>query len=260
MPVGTPRGESAASHPYSASIPAILDIAENSSIPSLRGTCFFVLGLISSTPQGAEILAEYGWEAALSPLGVPTGICVPTNLEHFIHTPSWSGYTPEISKIHLQPVSSPPEKEVITAIQNLANSVIANAASRTLTRLKTRPEYRPIFSSPTVFFRVLHIISTQRFRLPVRRYIIDLFNIEMNAELVSALTDSAQVLTASPGQKTTKLQVSRSDMFPNTVESGNDSESEEEVSEFGSATHAVAKAQQPAALNLKPVCRIVGFP
>ncbi|KAF8631052.1 hypothetical protein AX15_002660 [Amanita polypyramis BW_CC] len=115
-------------------IPAILDIIENSPIPSLRGTCFFVLCLISSTIQGAEILAEYGWEAALSPLGIPTGICMPANLEIFISIPPWTEHTPEYNRIRLKPVTSATEKEIITAIQNLANSVIANAASRTLTK------------------------------------------------------------------------------------------------------------------------------
>lgn len=47
-------------------------------------TCFFVLGLISSTSQGAEILDDYRWEATLSPLGTPTGLCIPLDLEKFV--------------------------------------------------------------------------------------------------------------------------------------------------------------------------------
>lgn len=50
----------------------------------LLRTCFFVLGLISSTPQGAEILDDYHWEATLSPLGLPSGLCVPTNIDNFV--------------------------------------------------------------------------------------------------------------------------------------------------------------------------------
>ena len=84
-------------------IPAILQIAEESLILSVRGsvslwlvlvrlglieirvrTCFFVLGLISSTPQGAEILDDYHWEATLSPLGLPTGMCVPANVDQLV--------------------------------------------------------------------------------------------------------------------------------------------------------------------------------
>jgi rapamycin-insensitive companion of mTOR len=51
---------------------------------ALSRTCFYVLGLISSTPHGAEILSDYGWEATLSPLGFPTGLCVPIDLEKFL--------------------------------------------------------------------------------------------------------------------------------------------------------------------------------
>lgn len=34
--------------------------------------------------QGAEILDDYRWEATLSPLGLPTGLCVPVDLDRFI--------------------------------------------------------------------------------------------------------------------------------------------------------------------------------
>ncbi|KAF8349461.1 Rapamycin-insensitive companion of mTOR, N-term-domain-containing protein [Amanita rubescens] len=240
-------------------IPVILDIAENSPIPSLKGTCFFVLGLISSTVQGADILAEYGWEAALSPLGMPTGICTPASLEKFINIPSWTENSSEINRTWLKPVTVPMEKEVITAVQNLANSVIANAASRTLTKLKSRPEYRPVFTSPVVFFRAMHIISTQRFRLPVRRYVIDLFGVEMNSELVSTFMDCAKTLKASPTQKATKLQVSQSDMFANLGRSGHDSGSESEGDDSDpAAQNTTTNGQQPV-LAPKPVHKVVGF-
>lgn len=65
-------------------IPQIMQIAEESLVLSVRGTCFFVLGLISSTAQGAEILDDYNWEATLSPLGQPTGLCVPMDVDRFI--------------------------------------------------------------------------------------------------------------------------------------------------------------------------------
>lgn len=47
-------------------------------------TCFFVLGLISSTAQGAEILDDFGWESTLSPLGSPTGLCIPVDIDKFV--------------------------------------------------------------------------------------------------------------------------------------------------------------------------------
>jgi hypothetical protein len=56
-------------------------------------TCFFVLGLISSTSQGAEILDDYRWEATLSPLGLPTGLCIPSDLDKFISVRHWISLT-----------------------------------------------------------------------------------------------------------------------------------------------------------------------
>ncbi|KAJ7107266.1 Rapamycin-insensitive companion of mTOR, N-term-domain-containing protein, partial [Mycena crocata] len=151
-------------------IPTVLDIAHNSPIPSVRGTCFFVLGLISSTSQGAEILDDYRWEATLSPLGLPTGLCIPVDLDIFISIPPWMQHQSDKSESRLIPPTSQTELDVITAIHNLANTVIANAASRSLARMKSRPEFKSIFSSPAMFFRALHTVSTQRYRLPVRRY------------------------------------------------------------------------------------------
>lgn len=81
-------------------IPDLILVAQESPILSVRGyvrslslqnlthpsvrTAFFVLGLISSTIAGAEVLSDHGWDATLTPLGLPTGICVPADLTRFI--------------------------------------------------------------------------------------------------------------------------------------------------------------------------------
>lgn len=43
-----------------------------------------MIGLIASTEQGAEILSDYGWLAATTALGEPTGMCVPENISKFM--------------------------------------------------------------------------------------------------------------------------------------------------------------------------------
>jgi len=119
-------------------------------------TCFFALGLVSSTPQGAEILEDYGWEATLSPLGLPTGLCIPADIEKFLSVrfpqvpfrrgsglyvlfffpqiPSWDVTPPKKNENRLKPPASENEIEVMTAVSNLANTVIANTASRALAK------------------------------------------------------------------------------------------------------------------------------
>jgi hypothetical protein len=46
-------------------------------------TCFFVLGLISTTVPGADLLEDYGWVPTTTTLGLTTGLCVPENINDF---------------------------------------------------------------------------------------------------------------------------------------------------------------------------------
>ncbi|KAI0775530.1 Rapamycin-insensitive companion of mTOR, N-term-domain-containing protein [Trametes elegans] len=270
-------------------IPAILEIAEQSLVLSVRGTCFFVLGLISSTPQGAEILDDYHWEATLSPLGLPTGLCVPVDVDKFvsvrpqllalivlqmlmcIQIPHWDCVASEAGEDNrLAPPESDEEMEVMTAIYNLANTVIANSASRSLTKMRSKPEYRHIFSSPSMFYRALHTISSQKYRLPVRRYIFDLFNIELDADVVRELGECAVTLLAPPvpaaeaseptpvAEEKPGATAAASSSFRPMPARHHVDESDEEGSDV-EEQEAVARKPRAPVMSLRPKSRIIGF-
>jgi hypothetical protein len=59
----------------------IVKIAEQASVLSMRGTAFFVLGLISRSQHGLEMLFEAGWVAAVDHRGYSTGSCLPADLK-----------------------------------------------------------------------------------------------------------------------------------------------------------------------------------
>lgn len=59
----------------------IIKIATTSEVMTMRGTAFFVLGLISRSLHGMEILAEYGWNAATDRVGRSLGFCLPPTLD-----------------------------------------------------------------------------------------------------------------------------------------------------------------------------------
>ena len=61
-------------------VESIINIAENSQVLTLKGTAFFVLGLISKTMQGLEILLEHGWDGTTTTMGESLGFCVPLKL------------------------------------------------------------------------------------------------------------------------------------------------------------------------------------
>ncbi|CAE6415154.1 unnamed protein product [Rhizoctonia solani] len=182
----------------------IVEIASKSEVLSVRGTCFYVLGLISSTPQGAEVLDEYEWEATVTPLGFTTGLCLPMDIEKFLYINPWEPYSDDSRKA-LKPPSDPMEREILKGINNLSNTVIQNQASRILSRYKHRPHGRRAFQSIPLFYRALHVLGTQRFRLPVRRYVLDLFDIKLDPTVITLLHEFGQKLAEPEPQPEEKV-------------------------------------------------------
>lgn len=61
----------------------IIEICKNTEVWSVKGTAFFVLGLLSNTAEGLEILDEYDWDVALDVNNNPTNFCLPKKLEDY---------------------------------------------------------------------------------------------------------------------------------------------------------------------------------
>ncbi|WWD20882.1 hypothetical protein CI109_105359 [Kwoniella shandongensis] len=162
----------------------IIEIAEQSPILTIRGTCFFVIGLISSTRMGAEILEEFGWIATRTPLGHTTGLCLPNDISRFVRIEPW-----DITDLRAKHVPLPKlsglEGEIMTSIANLSNYVLAAGAMNNLKKIRNRhPRY---FSSITLFHRALLSISSNHYQAPVRRFILDLFEIKLEPETLTQL-------------------------------------------------------------------------
>lgn len=106
------------------------------------------------------------------------------------------------------------------------------------------------------------MLSTQRYRLPVRRYIVDLFNVDLDPLSIVALEKSAVKLKADPSYKPTSATITRMSIFGRLGKTRRPSESESSEEEDsplnGNASHGVPKDQGPV-LALKPVTRIIGF-
>lgn len=126
--------------------------------------------------------------------------------------------------------------------------------------MKSRPEYRSVFSAPSMLYRALHIISTQKYRLPVRRYILDLFTVGLNPDVVKALVDCASSLKAPPSFKVEEPVSRVVSMFgrPPRTRHASDSDDEDE-DELGSEETRTTFVQERPAISLRPVSRIVGF-
>ena len=62
----------------------ISNISKNSCILSVRGTCCYVLGLISKTYAGTQALMNLGWQTLSKDKDVFDGIVVPLDLNSFL--------------------------------------------------------------------------------------------------------------------------------------------------------------------------------
>jgi rapamycin-insensitive companion of mTOR len=124
--------------------------------------------------------------------------------------------------------------------------------------MKSRPEYRSAFSSPSVFFRALHTVSTQRYRLPVRRYILDLFTTELDGDLVLELSECANSLRAPPMFKQSEAHINRVvSMFGLKHARASESD-EDDDDDMGDDSNDMMNDRNPA-IMLRPVSRIIGF-
>ncbi|KAJ2956653.1 hypothetical protein NQZ79_g7530 [Umbelopsis isabellina] len=186
----------------------IVNMADKCDVLSLKGTCYYVLGLIAKTEQGVEVLGELGWEGVVSPNGVVEGLCVPLNLHDFLTVSclliisNWD-YHGELPPPPRVAASVKDNETVIAILKNvgdMSNHIIANEASKNLARLRQRyPEY---FSRVDVFYSVMQLLNSYHFRLVVRNYILDAFDIKFDMEQLNDLDEAhTNSLVLSTGEQ-----------------------------------------------------------
>ncbi|KAK0549981.1 hypothetical protein OC846_002598 [Tilletia horrida] len=124
-------------------ISTVVEIAEQSAVLSVRGVAFFVIGMIASTQQGAEVLLDYGWRTAWTPMGLPTGVSIPVDLDAFLGIEPWTAMPRRKRPVsNLLPSQDPLERTILTALSELGNSIVAKLAHKELIKLKAcYPEY-----------------------------------------------------------------------------------------------------------------------
>ncbi|KAL8823092.1 MAG: hypothetical protein Q9191_006183 [Dirinaria sp. TL-2023a] len=162
-------------------VEVIVKIATSSEVMTMRGTAFFVLGLISRSLHGMEILAEYGWHSATDATGRSLGFCLPPDLKTLLSLGIRPAAARARSKRPLKSTSKttpldedPLHSRILSLAVDLGNTVLAKKAAGDLYSIKNKsPEQ---FSSVELFRKVTKVLETHAFRLQVRRFILDLFD------------------------------------------------------------------------------------
>ncbi|SNX87974.1 related to protein ste16 [Melanopsichium pennsylvanicum] len=183
----------------------IVEIAETSLVLSVRGTCFFILGLISSTNSGAEALHDYGWQSVCTPLGAPMGLCIPDDINRLVSMPRWKvNEVPDLRYLELAEPETLVVNKIITSIANLGNSILATNASRSLSKLKAK--HKSAFKDLSVLTRALELMDHFKYRVSVRRYVWELFDVSLDEDVIREiqasrlkLVDAKRIRSAQSG-------------------------------------------------------------
>lgn len=159
----------------------VVKIATSSEVITIRGTAFFVLGLISRSLHGMEVLIEYGWTAATDHIGRSLGYCLPPHLEDFFSMKSGSIFTPADQRLaSLRRTQRKvldedlDQARILSLAGDLGNTVLTKRAASDLFSIKSKAP--DLFSSVALFRKIMRILEEHNFRLPVRRFLIDLFD------------------------------------------------------------------------------------
>ena len=153
-------------------VPLLVDLAESSPVLSLRGTAFYVLGMVSRHDAGRAALEARGWE---SPGDQAIGISVPKNLDAFLHVPEYqfAGTWATLADEYRMPEYGDERDEILKNIVQLSNHIVQESGCKALRRL--RASAAKWFKEPAFLWDVVQVLGWYRFRLPARQFIHNLF-------------------------------------------------------------------------------------
>ncbi|KAK0646435.1 Rapamycin-insensitive companion of mTOR, N-term-domain-containing protein [Cercophora newfieldiana] len=239
----------------------IVKIAQTHEIMSLRGTAFFVLGLISRSIHGLEILSESGWDANTNIMGISLGFCIPTDLGKLFSLKPWKHTSvttiqlPESQKTEtakLPAIPSRPRSEslmkaireeegmetsetrrveldpdptnqrILELVIDLANMVLYRRARAELMQIKAHKKAVG-FEQPRLFRRVMGLLECHHYRLADRSMVVGLFD---KSVLRAVVFDEGESESAASGEDEGAAVVTSG-----VEEEGSDSEEEEDDDE-----------------------------
>ena len=169
----------------------IVKIAESHEIMSLRGTAFFVLGLISRSVHGLEILSEFGWDSNTTTMGTSLGFCIPKDLSRLFSFQPWQHEkAPEVSmnearRAELAAARTDNDivnQRILELVIDLGNTVLYKRAMMELMHIKTKKAAG--FRSSALFKKIMTLLECHHFHLHVRQNVINLFDKAVMRQIV----------------------------------------------------------------------------
>lgn len=160
----------------------ILHVATTCSCLAVRGTCFYALGLISSTRSAARALQNLGWECKKGSF-----ICVPMSIKQckVFQMKDCGTESLCIPPIYSVKTFGDARDELIKHFINLSCKIAFDKSLNAIKALKAQqPE---IFQDHEVQYQIFRIMERYQYPLPPRRFFITIFDVFWSQEKLESL-------------------------------------------------------------------------
>lgn len=157
----------------------LINLAEQAETLSLRGTCIYIIGMLSNTAIGRQSIQKHGWICSKTK-GI-SAVCLPREPKTIFHVAPYKfegsvGNDDKIAysfnQLKKLVVLDQEEEEILKNIANLLNGVYEVQAIAELRKKQEQPE---VFQNPKVFEHMVLLLQVYRFRPKGRKFIWGLF-------------------------------------------------------------------------------------
>lgn len=266
----TARGYELIQHYATDVLDVIVKLATDSPLVSIRGTCFFVLGLVARSAQGRRNLLRLGWDA---PHDSRVSIAVPQNCNSLFVWPAASvtgtsiaieGMQQESSSLGVAPLipltqtphsllqpllaKVPPEwREVLRYVADLSNHITQKEAHSSLSKMRSLKS--PLFDEPLLLLYVHALLEKYTYRLAFRQFLLSAFDkAPLTDEVLDALrTSNDEVKTASGMRVPNPRELLRRRSSPS-------------IPSFTSSVQSLSSAMQNSGARLSSAMNPMGAP
>ena len=162
----------------------IIHIATHCTCLAVRGTCFYVLGLICTTRSAARALQNLGWESKReSFICVPMAVkdCGVFTVKDCGTEPLWPQNCPALEI----PTYSDPRDEVIKHFTNLSCKLTFDKSLNAIKALKA--QHPEIFQDHEVQYHICRLMQHYHYQLPPRRFFNQIFDVYWTLDKINSL-------------------------------------------------------------------------
>lgn len=153
----------------------IMHMTTSSEILSIRGTCFYVIGLLSRSAPGRRALHLRDWDC---PLNTRATSAIPLDTSSLFKLPEYNHMgSPATQDIDLSiPVPALQNEwvKILELVGNLSSHITQKEALASLNKLKSATPV--LFGEPGLKLYALQLLESYKFRLNARQYVHNLFD------------------------------------------------------------------------------------